>query len=72
MGEVLKWPGTTLLALSPERIAQAAQDADLRLCIIVGVDKGGDFYFASTDGDVCMVLWQLERAKQQLFTLTDL
>lgn len=69
--EVIKWPGTTLLALHPDRILEAAQKAELKLCIIVGVDKSGDLYFASTEGDVAMVLWQLERAKRELFEIAE-
>ncbi len=64
---VIIWPGTTLHALPVDRIAQAAEKAQLKLCIIVGVDSHGDLYFASSEGDVAMVLWQLERAKAELF-----
>lgn len=66
---VIIWPGTTLRAIPVDRIARAADKAKLKLCIIVGVDEHGDFYFASSDGDLGMVLWQLERAKQDLFKL---
>lgn len=68
---VLIWPGTTLHALPVDRIAKAAEKADLMLCIIVGVTKGGDLYFASTEGDCTMVLWQLERAKMELFKVAE-
>lgn len=63
---VMMWPGTTTHALPVDRIASAADKAGLKLCIIVGVDKHGDLYFASSEGDVGMVLWQLERAKKRL------
>lgn len=66
---VIMWPGTTLLAIPADRIAAAAQKAELKLCIIVGVDKHGDLYFAATEGDLGMVLWQLERAKRELFKI---
>lgn len=65
---VIIWPGTTLHALPVDRIAHAADKAELKLCIIVGVDKRGDLYFASSEGDVAMVLWQLERAKKALLS----
>jgi len=69
---VIIWPGTTLLALPVSRVAEAADKADLSLCIIIGVQKNGDFYFASTEGDVTMVLWQLERAKIELMKSLDI
>ena len=67
MGEVLMWPGTTTHVLSVGRVAEAVDQQNLKLCIVVGVRKDGSFYLASTEGDVAMVLWQLERAKRALF-----
>lgn len=59
----------TVLPIPADRICDAAKAANLKLCIIVGVEKNGDFYFASSDADLGMVLWQLERAKKRLFEI---
>lgn len=59
----------TVLPIPVDRICDAAKSADLSLCIIIGVEKNGDFYFASSDADLGMVLWQLERAKRKLFEI---
>lgn len=56
----------TLLPIPIERICDGAKVAELKLCIVVGVRADGGLYFASSDGDRFMVLWQLERAKKLL------
>ena len=61
----------TVLPIPVDRICDAAKAADLSICIIVGVQKNGDFYFASSDADLGQVLWQLERAKKALFEIND-
>jgi hypothetical protein len=61
----------TTLPIPVDRICDAAKAADLKLCIIIGVDQTGTFYFASSDGDHSTVLWQLERAKQALFKVLN-
>lgn len=71
VGEVILPKFTTLLPIPVDRVCDAAKDADLTLCIVVGVDRHGDFYFASSEGDYGMVLWQLERAKRALFEMSD-
>jgi len=68
---VIIGPFTTLLPIPVDRICDAAKEAELKLCILIGVDRHGDFYFAASDGDYSMVLWTLERAKRALFDMSD-
>jgi hypothetical protein len=55
------------LDLPAERILSKALDADLDTAIVVGYDKDGDLYFASTTADGGNVLWLFEKAKLALF-----
>lgn len=64
---VVEFPGQTLLGIAPGKIAKAAEKADLKYCLILGVRRDGSFYFASSDADVLMALWQLKRAERALF-----
>ena len=61
----------TILPIPPDRVAEAADKANLKLAIVIGVQANGDFYFASSDGEAAMVLWQLERAKKVLLSRLD-
>ena len=65
--KIVRFPGQTLLGIHPDVICDAAKKAKLKYMMIVGVDRSGILYFASSDGDVTMALWQLERAKRSLF-----
>ena len=59
----IRLPSTTLLDTPPERVLKGAADADLESLIIVGRQKGGGLYFASTSPEAASVLWDLEVAK---------
>jgi hypothetical protein len=71
MGNVVLGSFETTLAIPVDRVAEAADHAGLKLVIVIGVDSKGEFYFASSEGDSAMVLWQLERAKKQLLSVLD-
>lgn len=59
------------LDLPPERILNAALGSDLESCVIVGFDKDGDFYFASTKADGGEVIWFFELAKKKLLEVCE-
>ena len=65
----------TTLGLPPERVLEAAV-GHLDKAIVVGLDKNGDLYFASSIGDdqggLAEVNWLLDKAKCQLFRMDDL
>lgn len=71
MSNVVDFTGVTSLDLAPERILDQARDADLEVAIVVGVDKDGELYFASSAADGGTVLWWFEKAKKALLAIGD-
>lgn len=69
MGDVVYGDFVTMLPVPVERVLGRAQEANLKLAIVIGVTPGGGLYFASSEGDFAMVLWQLEYAKRELFKI---
>lgn len=65
MGEVVNIGCITYLDMPPDRILEGAKGA-LEHVVILGYDKGGNEYFASTYADGGNVLWLLERCKKAL------
>lgn len=66
MGDVVPLGGITKLDLPPERVLNAALEADLSEVIIMGRDQEGNEYFASSIADGADVVWLAERMKIQL------
>ena len=58
----------TRLDLPAERVLDAAK-ANMDSVVLLGYDKDGFEYFASTIADGGDVLWLLERCKQRLFDM---
>lgn len=52
--------------LAPSRILNGAINADLDLVLVLGWQKDGGFYAASTQGDKREILWLVEQFKQGL------
>lgn len=63
---VVNLPVRTKLDLPPERVLDAAKDADLDGCFVIGRTKDGDLYFASSIADGGDILWLWEKAKPLL------
>jgi hypothetical protein len=65
----------TTLSLPPDRVLEAAIDC-LDKAIVVGLDKKGELYFASSIGDdnggMAEVNWLLDKAKQQVLRMDEL
>lgn len=70
MSNIIDLPVITKLDLNPDRILEAAK-GKLDIAIIIGVDKEGDFYFASTKADGGEVNWWLDTAKRKLFEVCE-
>lgn len=68
---VVYWNGVTTLDSNPQRVLQRALDAGMSSVVIVGFDKDGGEYFASSNADGADVLWHLERAKFKLMVIAD-
>lgn len=62
-------PVATSHDLPVARILQGAHDADLEVCVVVGYDKDGEEYFASSVADGAEVNWCLDRAKLKLLNM---
>lgn len=65
MGEVVDFNGITKLDLDPDRVLDSAK-GKLDSAVVIGFDKDGDLYFASSKADGGDVLWLLEKAKKEL------
>ncbi len=65
-GNVRILGGVTRHDIPVERVIAGAQDAKLTLCIVVGEQEDGSFFFASNKASGPEVLWALERAKHAL------
>jgi hypothetical protein len=70
MGDVIIGKFITKLDCPPDRILESAI-GEVTDAIIVGWDKNGDLYFASSIGDCPEVLWLLELAKKGLLEIGD-
>jgi hypothetical protein len=64
-------PVITTLDLPAERVLNAAINANLESCVIVGFDAKGELYFASTKADGGEVLWLFELAKKALMDMVE-
>jgi hypothetical protein len=62
-------PVVTSLDVPTERILDAAQEAELQGAFVIGVDKDGELYFASSFADGGTVLWWMEKAKIALMNV---
>jgi len=58
---VINFPGLTTLNIDPDKVIEAAK-GKLEMVVIVGYDKDGFEYFASSDPDGPEILWILQRA----------
>lgn len=65
MGNVVDLNVITKLDVPADKVLKAAT-GKLETAIVIGYDKDGDFYFASSKADGGDVLWLLETAKKEL------
>lgn len=68
MGKVITFTGITKLDLPPDRILDGAA-GKLDGVLILGWDKDGNEYFASSYADGGTNLWLLERCKLRLLNV---
>lgn len=71
MENVVLFPGITTLDIEPQRVIDSAAEAGLTDVVVLGYDKNGDEYFASSVADGAEVLWLLERLKLKLLRIAD-
>lgn len=65
MGDVVRLRCITTLPLPVTRIIDDTP-RDLSEIIVIGIDKEGDFYIATSEADGGNVLWWIEMAKRKL------
>ena len=70
MGKVVNFTGITKLDMPPDRILEAGIGR-LEGVVILGYDKDGDEYFASSYADGGTVNWLMDRLKKQLLSVGD-
>jgi len=70
MGEIVEAHIVTHSDTDTQRVIQSAHDAGLEGVVIMGYDKKGEEYFASSYADGAVVLWLVERLKQDLMDRT--
>jgi hypothetical protein len=69
-GNVIDLPVITTLDRDPDRVLQKAL-GECESVVILGYDKDGGEYFASSIADGGTVLWLLERTKKKLLEVAD-
>lgn len=68
---VVHWGGVTRLQSDPYQIIKRACQAEMTSIVVIGFDKNGQEFFASSDADGGAVLWLLERAKIKLLNVPE-
>lgn len=58
----------TNMNIEPDRVLEAALAHDLDSVVVLGYDKDGEEYLASSIADGGTVLWLMERLKHKLIT----
>jgi hypothetical protein len=71
MGDVVNLTQPTKLDGSPQRILDAALEANLKHVVVVGYDQEGNEYFASSYADGANAAWALQRGCVKLLRLPD-
>lgn len=67
---VVELDTVTTLDIDPNRILNKALD-NLDYVVVLGWDKGGEFYFASSKSDGGECLWLMELAKKNLLEIIE-
>ncbi len=70
MSNVIQFRGITKLDLDPDVVLENNK-GKLEGLVIIGYDKEGEEYFASTYADGATVLWLIERCKKMLLEMPD-
>lgn len=71
MGDVIEGGFITRLDLPPERVLNKALEKDLEGVVVIGFDKEGSTYMASSYADGGTVMWLIERVKWALNKAAD-
>ncbi len=56
---------TTILDMDPDQVLEGAK-GELESVIVIGEKENGDFWFASSTGNIPINLWMVEKFKRYL------
>lgn len=71
MSNVVQFTGITKADLPVKYILDRASDAELSECIVIGFDKDGREFFASSRADAANAMYHLQRALWALNRFID-
>lgn len=71
MGDVVALDVSTTLDITPSNILSGALNHDFDSVMVIGWDKAGKFYIASSSGDIGQLLLLLEVAKRETIAQID-
>jgi len=69
--EILHFNGITRHDIPAERVLQSALESEVDKVVIIGYDKDGEEFMASSIADGGTVLWLMERLKKKLLEMAD-
>lgn len=64
---VVDFTGKTVVEGSPDQVLKHAIGQIEEVAIVIGTDRNGELYFASSTSAAADISWQIERAKQLLY-----
>ncbi len=70
MGDVVELDVATRLDIPPDKLLEKALGKMQRV-VIIGIDHDGRPYFASSAGDLTIVLWDIEVARAATLRMGD-
>jgi len=68
MAKIIPFRGVTTLDLDPDQVLENAK-GEMEGVVLLGWDKAGEMFFASTYADGGTVLWLLEQCKTRLLAV---
>jgi len=69
--KIITFDGVTRLDIPASRVLEQALEAEIETAVIVGWDKDGEFYFASSVAGGADVVWLMEKAKKRLLEIEE-
>lgn len=66
---IVEFPGKTYGKVNPDKIVNALSEdvGDFESLLVCGFTKDGDFYLATSEGEIKENLWLIENVKMQLW-----
>ena len=71
MGEVVNQNWPTTVSLPPDRLLKEAMESGLTQVVILGFDKDGGWYFASSEADSGTTIYHCSKAIYKMHQIED-